>query len=764
MDLVTRLVCALLLLALLLAVAPSPAVGKELCPQPCHCPRRGRLDCRHTGLATVPPGSRHWPLAVLDFTGNSIAAVGKKAWKYYPWTETLVLRDNELRAVKSHSLEGLFLLKHLDLSCNEIVSIEERAFEPLPFLKLLNLSGNGLTHIPSGTFQAWHGMQFLQELILSCNPLAVIADPAFFKLPLVSSLDLSGTQATPQMLLLLLQTTLSLETLQVPKEVACCLCQERPLPESPCRSIQFLCEKLCSSSAPQCAHTSLLQTRAEIMDMEQPRKLNTSPVLSLKPMEPSLGGHGTVTLAVALTQSNEGDVSSLDNSRSSSYPPQHLLGHKGKTSVDDLRAKLKKKLLKKKLLKAERIKNVKSLVPYRPPPARLKNVVENTSSSWDQKQQDSRLNWKAMNPWDVGGALNPTHDKSPDRHLRDEVEDEAARQNYGSTHKQPKKGDSQHWVGHNQLFYETLSPVQAEGQPRATPVKAEQLLNRNLDFLSDPLVQSRPAVSSRAEATAEGEHSSLGWHPLIIPDTTEEADSMFLNKPRRAHSPHLAPVPGELLETTVSHHLRLLVPDKGLQRFMAHMERALRMDCSLPQLKHACAKMVSKAGLLLKVLSERQENQGASDHMSRCRLQENISRRTALEENQELTEKPEPETMDDTITFVVLLSIIAIILLILKGVFHVCSRCAAPVCRQLLSSQLWLRRLSLKLQQRWRKNKYRELVDAEQDLPELSEAELLLVQYIMDVLDKEEEEMQKQMQKENTDVLQGQTHVKIYIE
>lgn len=39
---------------------------------------------------------------------------------------------------------------------------------------------------------------------------------------------------------------------QVPTEAACCLCQERPRPESPCRTIQFLCQKLCSTSAPQC--------------------------------------------------------------------------------------------------------------------------------------------------------------------------------------------------------------------------------------------------------------------------------------------------------------------------------------------------------------------------------------------------------------------------------------------------------------------------------------------------------------------------------
>ncbi|XP_016154657.1 PREDICTED: uncharacterized protein LOC101811974 [Ficedula albicollis] len=679
MDLVTRLVRALLLLALLLAVLPCPGVAKELCPEPCHCPQHGHLDCQDMGLATVPPASRHWPLAVLDFTGNGIAAIGKQTWKDYPWTETLVLRDNELRAVKSHSLEGLFLLKHLDLSCNEILSIEEGAFEPLPFLKLLNLSGNGLTHIPSGTFQAWHGMQFLQELILSHNPLAVIADAAFFKLPSVSSLDLSATQVTPQTLLLLLQTTLSLESLQVPKKVACCLCQERPLPETPCRRIQLLCEKLCSASAPQCGYTSLEQTWGETTDMEQPPELDASPVLSLKSKERSWGDHGTVTLQVVLTQSTEADVSSLHNSRSNSYPLQHHLGHKGKTSVDDVMKKLEKKLLKKKLHKPKSTRIARSTSPYQPLLARLKDLVEKTASSWDPEEMESRSNWHGLNPSDVAGGLNrayhasltrqdgeeeedaaprqnyiSTHKRhkntlklgsqaagltSADRHLGDEVEDQAARQNYGSRHKQPKKEGSQHWVGHNQLFYEGLSPVKAEGQPRANAIKAEQRLNGNLDFLSDPLVQSRPAVSSRGEATAEGEHSSLGWHPLIILDTTEEADSMFHNKPWRPHSPHLAPVPGELLERTVHRYLRLLVPDKGLQAFMAHMQRALRKDCRLPQLTHACAKMVSKTGLLLKVLSERQETQGASDHIEQGHLQENTSRSMTLGEDNKLAKE-----------------------------------------------------------------------------------------------------------------------------
>ncbi|CAN8201971.1 unnamed protein product [Coccothraustes coccothraustes] len=671
MDLVMRLVRALLLLALLLAVAPSPAVGKELCPEPCRCPGRGRLNCAHAGLATVPPASRRQALAVLDFTGNDIAAVGKEAWKDYPWTETLVLRDNELRAVKRHSLEGLFLLEHLDLSCNEILTIEERAFEPLPFLKLLNLSWNGITQIRRDTFQAWHGMQFLRELILSHNPLAVIDDAAFFKLPSVSSLDLSASQVTSQTLLQLLQSTVSLETLQVPKEVACCLCQERPRPESSCRTIQFLCQKLCSSSAPQCAHTTLLQTRGEIMDTEQRRKLNSSPVLSLKPKESSLGDHETVTLVVALTLSTEGDVSSPDSSRTNSHPPQHLPGHEGKTSADDLRAKLKKKLQKAKTIKTE-----KSIFPHQLQPARVKDVVKMTSSSWDQKQMEPRLNRQALNPWDVGAMFNPTHDKSVDRYLRDEVEDPAPRQNSVNSHKQPKKEASRYWVGHNQLFYQTLSPVKAEGEPRATITKEDLRLNKNLDFLSDPLVQSGPSASSRGGAMAEEEHSSLAGRLLSIPDTTDthwkqqEEDSRFLNKPWGRQGPDLVPVPGELLETVVDRHLRLLVPDKSLQMFMAHVERALRMDCSLPQLKLVCAKMVSKTGLLLKVLGERQETQRAYDRMGQCPLQENISRCTALEEDQQPTEKKKHHSRE-VIMFAILLSLFVIIGVMLKVFFHV---------------------------------------------------------------------------------------------
>ncbi|XP_064255680.1 uncharacterized protein LOC135286518 [Passer domesticus] len=528
-------------------------------------------------------------------------------------------------------------------------------------------------------------MQFLQELILSQNPLVVIDDSAFFKLP-------------------------SVRSLQVPKETACCLCQERPRPESPCRTIQFLCEKLCSSSAPQCVHSTVLQTRGEVMDMEQRRELNTSPVLILKPMEPSLGDHGTATLVVALTQSAEGGVSSLDSSRRNSYPPQHLLGHEGKTSAGDLRAKVKKKLHKAESIKAARI-----TVPHQPQPARLKHVVEKTPSSWHQEKMESRLYWQGLKPSAVAGGLKHADDPSISGQHRDEEEDPTARKYHVRTHKRHKKKDRQYWVGHNPLFYQVLSPVKVERRSRSA-----QGLNRDVDFLSDPLVQSHPAVSSRRGATAEEKHSSIGGHLLLMPDTREEEDSMLLHKPVRPRSADLAPVLKDL-ETNADHHQQLMEAHKGLKTFMAHVERALRRDCSLPQLKQACAKMVKKTRLLLKVLQERQENQGAYDPMEQCRQQENMIIHMALGKDKGLTGKQKLEVVVYVITFLVLLFLFILVFLILKCVFHKRSRQSELDSQPGHPRKLLLRRFCAKLPQRGRKDN-KEAQNVEQPLPYRAES------------------------------------------
>ncbi|XP_050841521.1 uncharacterized protein LOC127060845 [Serinus canaria] len=413
------------------------------------------------------------------------------------------------------------------------------------------------------------------------------------------------------------------------------------------------------------------------MDMEQRRKLNTSPVLSLKPKESSLGDHGTVTLLVSLTLSTEGDVSSPESSRTNSHPPQHLLGHQGKTSADDLRAKLKKKQHK-----AKSIKTAKSI------------MGKKTSSSWHQEKMESRLYWQGLKPSAVVGGLKGGDDASISGRHRDEEEGPAPRKYYMRT----DKWHSQHGVGYNNLFYQVWKPVKVERRSRS-----DQGLNRNLDFISDLLVQSFPDVSSRGGATAEEKRFPTGRHLLTMPDTAAEEDSMFLNKPVSPQSPALAPV-AKKGESNVDHHRPLLEAHKGLHAFMGHVERALRRDCSLPQLKQVCAKMVMKTRLLLKLLTERQENQGAYDPTAQCRLQENMIIHMALGKDKGLTGKHKLEVVVYVVTFVVLLFFFIFALLILKCVFQKrCRRCELD-SQPRHTRKLWLKRFCVKLPQSGKKD------------------------------------------------------------
>ncbi|KAJ7419691.1 hypothetical protein WISP_52644 [Willisornis vidua] len=74
------------------------------------------------------------------------------------------------------------------------------------------------------------------------------------------------------------------------------------------------------------------------------------------------------------------------------------------------------------------------------------------------------------------------------------------------------------------------------------------------------------------------------------------------------------------------------VLDRAMQTFIAHVTGALSMDSSLPKLWLPCAKMVSKTGLLLKRLSERKDNQGASALADQCLQQGNLFTGLAWEE------------------------------------------------------------------------------------------------------------------------------------
>nr|XP_047903748.1 leucine-rich repeat-containing protein 37A-like isoform X2 [Anser cygnoides] len=781
--------CPLLLLALLLAAAPVREQPRGFCPAFCRCHRR-LLNCSRASMAGVPRATRRWAFSILDFTGNSISSIEKQVWREYPWAEYLVLQDNDLRAVKRHSLEGLLLLKHLDLSCNKIQSIEEHAFEPLPFLQLINLRGNLIMQIQNGTFQAWHGMQFLQNLILSHNPLSAINDTSFFELPSVKYLDLGATQVTQLTLLTLLLTTVHLEKLKLPSDTACCLCQEKHTTETPCRTIQFHCEDLCTTSTPQCAaHTdSLAEAQAEIMKAVQSRKLTASTVLSLKPKEPSFGDQETATLAVVLRPAGtDGDLSNPNDhiSRTNSYSPQHLSRQEGKNSKELMLHSIqhmdwtsesdKRKLyflakalvaeLKKKLHMVKSVVTMKNTISHLPTPASYEIPEQETASGWVQKLRDLGLNHAPLSPWEVAGRLNPTdnisvlrqhkrsilpsehslslspaeashlsasfemqnypnaveqtkksHDMGDVEDAEDVKETPSPRQGYVWAYRKHKQQDSPCLNKNNQLFYNVFHDVNPEEEPTPTKSKGEQRENMKQPFSSNLSVNnSRPPASSMLENMAENEGSSVGEHFLGTHQSTEPHwkhpkegfDSLI--KQRSSDSPDDALVQGDLFELKAKHHLRLLVPDKALRTFIAQVARALRMDCSLPDVQLSCAKMVSKTGLLVKLLSKRPAGQGASSRTGWCLLQGNISIGTAQAgaAGRKLAGKWKAEhSSGKKLLLAIPVSLIITINLTVICLIEVCSQKPAAASQPQTTSKSrprWFFQKLLPL--RWRKNK-----------------------------------------------------------
>ncbi|XP_026645984.1 LOW QUALITY PROTEIN: leucine-rich repeat-containing protein 37A3-like [Microtus ochrogaster] len=65
--------------------------------------------------------------------------------------------------------------------------------------------------------------------------------------------------------------------------------------------------------------------------------------------------------------------------------------------------------------------------------------------------------------------------------------------------------------------------------------------------------------------------------------------------------------PGERFESQLNQQLQPLIPNNNVRKLISHVIRTLKMDCSDPRVQLFCAKLISRTGLLMKLLSEQQE-------------------------------------------------------------------------------------------------------------------------------------------------------------
>ncbi|NXI62405.1 L37A1 protein, partial [Anseranas semipalmata] len=305
-----------------------------------------------------------------------------------------------------------------------------------------------------------------------------------------------------------------------------------------------------------------------------------------------------------------------------------------------------------------------------------------------------------------------THGMGDVEDAEDVKEAPSPRQGYVWAYKKHKQRDSPCLNKNNQLFYKVFHNGNPEEEPTPTKSKGEQRQNMKQHFSYNLSVNnSHPAASSMLENTAEEEGSSVGGHLLATHQTTEthwkhpKEGSDFLTKQSSSDSSDDALVQGDLFETKVKHHLRLLVPDKALRTFIAQVARALRMDCSLPEVQLTCAKMVSKTGLLVKMLSKRPDGQGG-----RCLLQGNISTGTAQASaaGRKLAGKWKPEySSGNRLLVAISVSLIIMINITVICLIEVCSQKPAAASQPQTTSKSRPRWFFQKLLPHgWRKNKH----------------------------------------------------------
>ncbi|XP_072861308.1 leucine-rich repeat-containing protein 37A3-like isoform X6 [Chlorocebus sabaeus] len=65
--------------------------------------------------------------------------------------------------------------------------------------------------------------------------------------------------------------------------------------------------------------------------------------------------------------------------------------------------------------------------------------------------------------------------------------------------------------------------------------------------------------------------------------------------------------PGDQFEIQLTEQLRSLIPSEDVRKFISHVIRTLKMDCSETRVQLTCAKLISRTGLLMKLLSEQKE-------------------------------------------------------------------------------------------------------------------------------------------------------------
>ncbi|XP_055000716.1 leucine-rich repeat-containing protein 37A2-like [Sorex araneus] len=622
----------------------------------------------------VPGPNINRTFTILNFQGNSISSIDGNTWKAYPWVEKLILSDNSLTELHKDSFEGLLSLKYLDLSCNKIQFIERCTFEALPFLQHVNLGCNLITELSFGTFQSWHGMQFLHKIILSHNPLTTIEDSYLFKLPALKYLDMGATSVLLGPVQNILMMTLELEKLILPRHLTCCLCQFKVIIEIMCKTVKLHCTTQCSTSTTHCdEEESISNTKGDFMKVLQARKTTTSTELTIE-SENTSPERNSMSLLVneQLDVNDESDISTGLN-----YIVPFLLDG----NIGDFESTL---LPFVKLLFSDMQDGANPLEHLKNSTIPMSLQLESNNTTYNKSKSlhflESLINagtqakvHKARKREKTATLVSSIlfgpklkHQIFPKKlktvcpkrkHLEKVEEGERKPLQMSSTFKNPgglqkrrfKEGGNQHSLRKGEALPTTGNIAQkrrlrqpAPREPKELPLAGrptkwvENSFNEETSSIQEhKVVFSMPLKEfSMGKRTAESTNAANGTNTrgITVPEKTvgskgtshemeapmvdnltptvkqsREMQWEYHNVATDIVSATQRPDPREQLEMEYIQQLWSLIPNNNVRKLIAHMMRTIKMDCSEPQLKLACAKLLSETGLLMKHLSEQEE-------------------------------------------------------------------------------------------------------------------------------------------------------------
>ncbi|XP_033623868.1 LOW QUALITY PROTEIN: leucine-rich repeat-containing protein 37A2-like [Fukomys damarensis] len=104
--------------------------------------------------------------------------------------------------------------------------------------------------------------------------------------------------------------------------------------------------------------------------------------------------------------------------------------------------------------------------------------------------------------------------------------------------------------------------------------------------------------------------SVTAFNPMPAVHQTRKAQwehlNTFTETPHKDFASLLLSFPGDQFETYLNQHLQPFIPNHDIRRLISQVILTLKMDCSEAHVQLACAKLISKTGLLMKLLSEQQ--------------------------------------------------------------------------------------------------------------------------------------------------------------